>query len=376
MKKIPLSRPDITELERKYTDEVLCSGILSIGPMLKRFEQKIRDFVGTKHAIGVNSGTSGLHLIVRALGITEGDEVITTPFSFIASANCILFENAIPVFVDIDKDTLNIAIDRIEDAITPRTKAILAVDVFGQPVDIVKIKKIADKHGLYVIEDSAEALGSVYNGDKAGSRADAAVYAFYPNKQIVTGEGGMIVTNNDEIAQLCRSMRSQGRPVTGQWLEHERLGYNYRLSEIHAALGVAQMERVDELLNKRESVAKYYNEKLKGIEWLKIPHIGENVSYMSWFIYTVRVPANTRDDFMMYLLRNGIECKAYFPPIHSHTYFTEKYGYKPEDFPVTECAGGTHVAIPFYPNLTKEDMDYVIKVINGYEPIPKNKKSC
>jgi perosamine synthetase len=351
-------------LEKQYVNGVLDSGILSIGPMLEKFEDYIKKYIGVDHAVGVNSGTSGLHLILRALGIGEGDEVITTPFSFIASANCMLFERAVPVFIDIDKDMLNMDINKIEEAVTPKTKAILTVDVFGQPMNMVAVKKIADRHGLLVIEDSAEALGSEYNGIKAGALADAAVYAFYPNKQVVTGEGGMIVTNDEKTAMLCRSMRSQGRPVTGQWLEHERLGYNYRLSELHAALGAAQMERLDELLLKRRTVAERYNDRLREIEWVTLPFIDKNVTYMSWFVYVIRVPAGIRDRLMVHLLDNGVDCKAYFPPIHSKTFFAREYGYKPGDFPITEQAGDTCVAIPFYGALTDDEMDFVVDRIN------------
>ncbi|NLA08065.1 MAG: DegT/DnrJ/EryC1/StrS family aminotransferase, partial [Firmicutes bacterium] len=228
---VHLSRPDITDKEIEVINEVIRSPILALGPKMKEFEQAIADYVGVKHAIAVNSGTSGLHLLIRAFGISDGDEVITTPFSFIASSNCIVYERAKPVFVDIQPDTANIDPNLIEAAITPRTKAILPVDAFGQPAKLDVIRKIADRHGLVVIEDSCESIGSEYKGIKAGSAefADAAVFAFYPNKQITTGEGGMIVTDDERIAFLCKSMRNQGRGETGVWLSHERLGYNYRM---------------------------------------------------------------------------------------------------------------------------------------------------
>lgn len=358
---VPLSGPDITQKEIDAVTEVLRSGILSIGPKLEEFEQKIADYAGVKHAVGVNSGTSGLHLLVRSMGISDGDEVITTPFSFISSSNCILFERANPVFVDIEPHTLNMNIDLIEDKITDKTKAILAVDVFGQPVDIMRIKDIADRHGLKLIEDSCEALGSEYKGIKAGSKADAAVFAFYPNKQITTAEGGMIVTNDDYTAALCRSMRSQGRPITGLWLEHERLGYNYRLSELHAALGCVQMERVEEIIAKRAKVAQRYNVLLKDVDGLTVPYISPDVNKMSWFIYVIRLDKHIdRNAVMQYLLDNGIGCRPYFTPIHLQPYFRDMYGYKEGDFPITEAVAESTIALPFFNNLTDEQMDYTV----------------
>jgi perosamine synthetase len=359
--KVPLSGPDITQKEIDAVMDVMRSGILSIGPKLEEFEHKIAEYIGVKHAVGVNSGTSGLHLLVRSMEISDDDEVITTPFSFISSSNCILFERAKPVFVDIDPLTLNMDIDRIEDKISERTKAILAVDVFGQPMDIAKVRTITDKYGLKLIEDSCEALGSEYNGVKAGSRADAAVFAFYPNKQMTTAEGGMIVTDDDDIAALCRSMRSQGRPITGLWLEHERLGYNYRLSELHAALGCVQIGRIEEIIDKRNRVAQRYNNMLKDIEGVTLPYISPDVNKMSWFIYVVRLDKRIdRNAVMQYLLDNGIGCRPYFTPIHLQPYFRDMFGYKEGDFPITEGVAESTVALPFFNNLSDEQMDYTV----------------
>ncbi|MCF6095705.1 DegT/DnrJ/EryC1/StrS family aminotransferase [Thermovorax subterraneus] len=358
--KIPLSRPDITEREKKLVLKVLDSNILSIGPMVEEFEKKIAEYIGVKYAVAVNSGTSGLHLAVRALGIKDGDEVITTPFSFVASSNCILFERAKPVFVDIDPDILNMDLSKIEERINSRTKAILPVDVFGQAIDMKSIMDIAERHGLRVIEDACEALGAEYDGNKAGSLAHAAVFAFYPNKQITTAEGGVIVTNDEKVAKLCRSMRSQGRPITGLWLEHERLGYNYRMSELHAALGVAQMERIEEILAKRQKVADMYNERLKDVDGVKIPHVHPKVK-MSWFVYVIRLEEGIdRNKVMEYLLENGIGCRPYFTPIHLQPFYREM-GYKEGDFPVTEAVAKTTIALPFYNNLTEEEIDYVVE---------------
>ncbi|MDK2902399.1 MAG: perosamine synthetase [Clostridiales bacterium] len=358
---VPLSGPDITQKEIDAVVDVMHSGILSIGPRLEEFEHKIAEYIGVKHAVGVNSGTSGLHLLVRSMGISDDDEVITTPFSFISSSNCILFERAKPVFVDIDPLTLNMDIDRIEDKITQRTKAILAVDVFGHPMDIARVRTIADKHGLKLIEDSCEALGSEYNGAKAGSKADAAVFAFYPNKQMTTAEGGMIVTDDDDIAALCRSMRSQGRPITGLWLEHERLGYNYRLSELHAALGCVQIGRIEEIIDKRNRVAQRYNNMLKDIDGITLPYISPDVNKMSWFIYVVRLDKRIdRNAVMQHLLDNGIGCRPYFTPIHLQPYFRDMFGYKEGDFPITESVAESTIALPFFNNLSDEQMDYTV----------------
>jgi len=359
---VPLSGPDITEKEINAVVEVLRSGVLSIGPRLEEFENKIATFVGVKHAIGVNSGTSGLHLAVRALGISDGDEVITTPFSFIASSNCILFERATPVFVDIDPLTLNIDVDRIESAITPHTKALLPVDAFGQPVDIEAIRSIAAKYGLAIIEDACEALGAEFNGIKAGSQADIAVFAFYPNKQITTAEGGMVVTNDDHIADLVRSMRSQGRPITGLWLEHERLGYNYRTSELHAALGCVQMDRIDEIISKRQRVAEMYNSHHGEVEEVSVPYVDSRVK-MSWFIYVVRFYASVnRDKVMEYLIEHGVGCKPYYTLIHLQPFYREM-GFNDGDFPITESVAKTTLVLPFFSNMTEEQIEYVVKTL-------------
>jgi len=363
---VPLSGPDITEKEINAVVEVLRSGVLSIGPRLEEFENKIATFVGVKHAIGVNSGTSGLHLAVRALGISDGDEVITTPFSFIASSNCILFERATPVFVDIDPLTLNIDVERIESAITPRTKALLPVDAFGQPVDIEAIKSIAAKYGLPIIEDACEALGAEFNGIKAGSQADIAVFAFYPNKQITTAEGGMVVTNDDHIADLVRSMRSQGRPITGLWLEHERLGYNYRMSELHAALGCVQMDRIDEIISKRQRVAEMYNSHLSEVEEVSVPYVDPRVK-MSWFIYVVRFHASVnRDKVMEYLIEHGVGCKPYFTPIHLQPFYTDSdFIALQEHGSVSEDIFTRGVCLPSDTKMTDEDLERVVTVIRG-----------
>lgn len=368
---VPLAMPDLSGNEFIYVKQVLESGVLSIGPMIKKFEEMICSLVGTRYACAVNSGTSALHLIIRAMGLKSGDEVITTPFSFIASSNCILFEDATPVFIDIDPFTLNMNIDEVEKKVNHKTKAILAVDVFGQPVDMIRLREIASKHHLFLIEDAAEAIGSAYNGNKAGSLADAAIFSFYPNKQITTAEGGIVVTNNGELAENMLSMRSQGRAETGQWLTHERLGYNYRLSELHAALGVAQMERIDEIISKRFNVAKQYNERLKSIQFLEIPKIHPLVTTMSWFVYVIRVESSIRDTLLQYLTDNGIGCKPYFTPIHTQSFYMSEYGYKRGIYPVTETAGDTCIAIPFFTNISDCEIDYVVETLSKFAPMNK-----
>lgn len=360
--KVNLGEPDITNKEINLVKEVLESGILSIGPKIDEFENKFKEYFNVKHAIGVNSGTSALHLLVRSLDIKDGDEVITTPFSFVASTNCILFERAKPVFVDIDEKTLNIDINKIEEKITDRTKAILPVDVFGHPNNMTEIMKLAKKYNLKVIEDSCEAIGSEYKGIKSGTLADAGVFAFYPNKQITTGEGGMIITNNDNIAELCRSMRSQGRATTGLWLYHERLGYNYRMSEINAAVGIIQMERLKEIIDKRDKIAQIYNEKLKDIKGVTIPYVDSKVTNMSWFVYVIRLEDNIdRNKIIDYLTENGIACKPYFTPIHLQPYMRNMFGFKEGEIPITEKVGKSTIALPFYNNLNKTDIEYVTK---------------
>jgi len=361
---IPLSKPEIGEKEKELVNEVLDSGWLSTGPMTEKFEKNFADYMGAEHAIAVNSGTSGLHLLIRALGIEEGDEVITTPFSFISSSNCILFEKAKPVFVDIDSDTLCIDSEKIEDAITNQTKAILPVDVFGQPANMTEINSIAEKHGLNVIEDSCEAIGAEHKNQKVGTLADASVFAFYPNKQMTTGEGGMIVTDDEEIDRLCRSMRNQGRSQSDLWLEHVRLGYNYRFNEMAAAFGIAQLERIEEILSKRAEVAAEYNRLLEDLDEVKTLTIDQHTTKMSWFVYVIQVGEDIdRDEVMEYLRDNGVSCKPYFTPIHLQPFYKDEFGYQRGDFPITENVTDSVIALPFYNELTKEEIITVVETL-------------
>ena len=360
---ISLSRPDLTEREVELVTQVLRSPQLSGGPFLERFERGIADYTGAKWAVGVSNGTCGLHLAVAALGIGDGDEVITTPFSFVASANCILYERARPIFVDIEPHTLNMDVGLIEAAITPHTKAILAVHVFGHPCEIDEIRAIADRRGLSLIEDACEALGAECNGRKVGTFGDCAVFAFYPNKQMTTGEGGMLVTNSDELAEVVRSQRNQGRDRAGTWLQHVRLGYNYRLDELSAALGVAQLERLDELISKRARVADLYTERLRDREGIEAPWVSPKVA-VSWFVYVVRLPEGvSRDRVMADLAERGIPTRPYFWPIHLQPFYVRAFGYRDGAFPVSERIGRSTLALPFHGALSEEVVDFVSEAL-------------
>lgn len=363
--RIPLSQPDITDLERKAILEVLKTPCLSLGPKIKEFEKEIATYVGKKYAVAVNSGTAALHLIVKALNIKDNDEVITTPFSFVSSSNCILYERAKPVFVDIDSKTLNIDTSEIEKKINKKTKAILAVDVFGFPADWDSLKRIAKKHNLYLIEDSAEAFGSEYQGKKCGSFGDAAIFSFFPNKQITSaGEGGIVLTNDKKIADFCYSMRNQGRKQEkNKWLEHVRLGYNYRMPEICAAMGSAQLKRIKEILKKRKKVAEIYNKKLINFSEIEIPYVAPGAK-MSWFVYVIRLKKKysqkTRDKIIKEMAKKGIQCSNYFYPIHLQSYYRKMFGFKKGDFSICEQISERTIALPFYNNLKEREVDFVV----------------
>lgn len=361
--RIPLSGPDITEHEIQLINQVLRTPYLSIGPMIERFEGAMADYIGAKYAVGVSSGTAGLHLCMKAVGIGEGDEVITTPFSFISSANCILFERAKPVFVDIDRESLNIDADRIEEKITPRTKALLPVHVFGHPCDMDSIMAIAAKHDLPVIEDACEAIGAQYKGRKVGTFGRCAVFSFYPNKQMTTAEGGVILTDDESWADLFRSLRNQGRGKDGGWLAHERLGYNYRLDELSSALGVAQLDRIEDLLAKRQRVAQMYNELLARIDGVRIPYVSPQVK-MSWFVYVIRLASGIdRDRVMARLEERGVVSRPYFSPIHLQPFYRQMFGFKEGDFPITEAVCRSTLALPFHSNLDEQSVQYVCKAL-------------
>jgi len=369
MMQIPLSSPDIIEKDIEAVVEVMKTRFLSIGPKVVEFEKRIGGYAGTRYAVAVNSGTSALHLIIRGMEIKEGDKVLTTPFSFISSSNCILFEKAEPLFVDIDEKTLNLDPDKTEEQLKKmrqeelsQVKAIIVVDAFGQPADWDRFKEIGKKYNLRLIEDSAEALGAEYKGKKAGSLGEAGVFAFYPNKQITTGEGGILVTDDAELARLARSMRSQGRGESGEWLDHERLGYNFRMDELSSALGCSQMERIEEILTKRTKVAGMYGEKLVEVEEVQVPFISPYVNKMSWFVYVIRLDRKiNRDKVIKYLNEEGVQCKPYFTPIHLQPFYKKMFGFQEGDFPITEDVSGRTIALPFFNNLKEEQIEYVVE---------------
>ena len=366
---IPMSSPDLSEVEREAVAAVMRTPNLSMGGEILAFERAVCDYTGSRHAIGVSSGTAGLHLCVRAAGIGAGDLVITTPFSFVASSNVLLYEGAIPVYVDVDPATGNMDVDQVQQAAEDlvrggrvakkwmpragsidggRLKAILSVDVFGQPADMDAITAVAKPYRLKVIQDACEALGAEYKGHPAGIQGDYGVFAFYPNKQITTGEGGLIVTDDDEGAAIMRALRNQGRAPGDTWLQHTYLGYNYRLDEMSAALGKVQMGRLDELLANRQRVAEWYAERLGEIPGVQPPQVVADTTRMSWFVYVVRFEAGiNRDEVAQRLGGGGIPARPYFLPIHLQPYMVERFGYHTGDYPVTEDLGRRGLALPF-----------------------------
>lgn len=360
---IPLSAPDVNSQDRARVQAVLSGRSLSLGPLLPAFEAATAEAAGTRFAVAVNSGTSALHLCVKAAGLASGDEVITTPFSFVASANCILYEGATPRFVDIERDTYNIDPLQIAAAIGSRTRAILPVHVFGHPCDMPAILSLAARHQLTVIEDACEAIGASIGGRRAGGFGQSGTFAFYPNKQITTGEGGAILTNDEKVARLCRSWRNQGRGEDGAWLQHERLGYNYRLSDINCALGLGQLSRLDDILAMRARVASMYTEELSGVPGLILPCAPALGTEISWFVYVVRLAdefrREDRDAVLDSLRAEGIGCNNYFGPIHLQQFYRERFGFRAGQFPVTEHVSERTIALPFFNALTREQVTAV-----------------
>jgi perosamine synthetase len=365
--RVPLSRPDISQADIDAVVAVLRTPYLSLGPKVPEFEKAFADYLGVRRAVAVNSGTSGLHVVVRALGLGPGDEMITTPFSFVASANCALFERARPVFVDIDEATWNLDVAKLEAAVTDRTRLLLPVHIFGRPMPMDRVLQVAEARGIPVVEDACEALGATCQGRKVGTFGRAATFAFYPNKQMTTGEGGMIVTDDDRFADLCSSLRNQGRDAGAGWLAHARLGYNYRLADINAALGLAQLKRLPEFLRMRSEVARRYLEKLARLEELVLPAPYED-GELSWFVFVVRLAdrftQRDRDAVLESLRRDGIGCNNYFTPIHLQPFYRE-LGYKPGDFPVCEKVSARTIALPFYNRLAEKDQDLVVATLKS-----------
>ena len=359
--RIPLSYPDIGPEERRLVLEVLDSGRLSLGPMLGRFETALDAFLGVEHVSAVSSGTAGLHLAIRAAGIEPGDEVITTPFSFVASANSLLYERAKPVFVDIDPRTLNITPEAAAEAVTERTTGLLPVHIFGWPCDMAGFEELAGPRGLWIVEDACEALGAMHeDGTMVGTRGNRAVFAFYPNKQMTTGEGGAVVCLDAGDKARIDSERNQGRAPNMDWLDHDRLGFNYRLSDVAAALGAAQAERLPDLLEGRTRAAALYREALGGIEGLELPCADEGGAKRSWFVYVVQLPASVdRDATIVKLGEVGIEAKPYLPAIHLMRFYRERFGWREGQFPVCEDVSRRSLALPFFTQITESQVQRV-----------------
>jgi perosamine synthetase len=355
IRRIHMAQPWIGERERELVMEVMSSGVLALGPFAKVFEEGVAALAGRRYGVACSSGTAGLHMVVRALGIGAGDEVITTPFSFVASANCLLYEGARPRFVDIEEETLGLDPDLVMAATNSHTRGVLPVHVFGRPCRIRDISEIAAQNGWVLIEDSCEGLGSRVDDRPLGSFGAASVFAFYPNKQITTGEGGVVVTDDPALASTFRSLRNQGRDEDGTWLRHIQLGYNYRLDELSAAIGVAQLERIGELAAGRARVAAGYQEALGGYDWVHLPRPGAG-EVVDWFVYVVRLdPAIDRDRVITQLDERGIASRPYFTPLHLQPVFRD-LGHKPGDFPVTERVAASTLALPFSPLLPDRDV--------------------
>jgi perosamine synthetase len=363
-REIPLSAPWIDGREEELVLEVLRSGRLSLGPMVDRFEAALAERVGARHVAAVSSGTAGLHLCVRLAGIGPGDEVVTTPFSFVASSNCVLYEGATPVFADVDPNTLNLDPAAVEAAITPRTKAILAVDIFGYPAELAGLEAVAERHGLALLEDACQALGARYRGRPVGSSGHPAVFAFYPNKQMTTGEGGAVAVASEEEWNLLKSLSNQGRSDSGEWLTHARLGYNYRLDDISAALGLAQLERLDELLEARAGVARRHKALLEEVEGVQAPLADDDEHVRSWFVYVVRLAEGIdRNGVITRLAAEGVASKPYLPSIHLQPYYRERFGTREGLFPAAEEASARSLALPFHARLPAEDGERVVEAL-------------
>jgi perosamine synthetase len=383
-KPIRMSSPDITQAEIDSVLEVLHSTDLSMGGQIRAFEEEMARIAGTRFAAGVSSGTAGLHLSVIVAGIRAGDLVVTTPFSFVASSNCLLYERAIPVFADVDDLTGNLDWLRVEEVVEsiyrggkdaqrvlprsltsqnnpPRTvKALLPANVFVQAADFDQLRDIAHRHDMVIIEDACETVGARYKGRPAGSLGDIGVMAFYPNKQMTTGEGGIVASNNADWIEQVRSLRNQGRKPGGMWLEHDRLGYNYRLDEMSAAFGLAQARRLPELLEKRKRAAFWYEERLRDVELIRFPQIAPYTTSPSWFVYVIRVlPPADRNRVIEKLARQEIPSRKYFSPIHLQSFYRERFGYQPGDYPVAERLGEQNLALPFSSVITEDEVDTV-----------------
>ena len=358
---IPVAKPVLGEREEQLVLEVLRSGRLSLGPKLDEFEQAFAARVGARHASAVSSGTAGLHLAVRGAGVAAGDEVVTTPFSFVASANCVLYEGARPVFCDIDPRTLNIDPEAAAAVVGPLTTGLLPVHIFGYPADMQALERLAAQRGLWIVEDACEALGATYaDGTAVGARGNPAVFAFYANKQLTTGEGGMLCCGDPALKARYDSERNQGRAPDMGWLDHDRLGFNYRLSDIACALGLAQLERLDELLDGRSRAAALYGDALADIDGLELPCADAGDERRGWFVYVVQLPRHAdRDGTIDALRTRGVDSKPYLPAIHLMSFYRERFGHREGEFPVCEDVARRSIALPFFPGIRENEIAQV-----------------
>jgi len=362
---IPLSSPWIDERDEELVLETLRSGWLSLGPTGPRFEEAVCDVTGARHCAAVSSGTAGLHLSMRLAGIEPGDEVITSPYSFVASANCAIYEGATPVFADIDPRTYNLDPAAVEAAVTPRTTAVVAVDIFGYPCELDALLDVCRRQGLFLVEDACEALGAAYKGQPIGSHGHPTVFAFYPNKQITTGEGGAVTTADTDQHELLVSLRNQGRLETSSWLLHGRLGYNYRLDDVSAALGLGQLERLGEILAARSSVARRYDDLLANVD-VETPLPDDDEHTRSWFVYVVKLPAAVdRDRVIARLAERGVASAPYLPSIHLQDYMRERYGFREGMLPVSEDCSRRTLALPFHARLDPGDQEFVVESLRA-----------
>jgi len=366
-RRIPLSQPYLDEREEELVLDVLRSGRLSLGPAIERFEEVVAERVGAPYAAAVSSGTAGLHLLCRIAGLAEGDEVVTTPFSFVASTNCFLFEGATPVFAEIDRGTWNLDPAAVEAAITERTRAVLAVDIFGYPCELDRLREICERHNLVLIDDACEALGAEYRGRPLGAHGLSAAFAFYPNKQIATGEGGVVVTHSEEEWRLLKSLRNQGRSYDGGgWFHHVRLGFNYRWTDIQAAVGIAQLEKLDEILERRSEVALRYGELLADVPGIEPPLADDGEHKRSWFVYVVTLADwIDRDGVMADLRERGVDVAEYVPCIHLQPYMRERFGFREGMFPVAEDLSSRTLALPFFTGLEEDDQERVVEAVRA-----------
>ena len=363
-KTIPLSSPYLDERDEELVLEVLRSGRLSLGPTIDRFEELFAETVGAPYAAAVSSGTAGLHLLAVIAGLGAGDEVVTSPYSFVASTNCFLYEGAAPVFADVDERTMNLDPAAVEAAITARTKAIVAVDIFGYPCEHDELRALCDRHGLTLIQDACEALGSTYKGRRVGSQGTDATFAFYPNKQMTTGEGGMVTTHSEETWRRLVSLRNQGRADGGGWLDHARLGFNYRIDDIRAALGIGQLEKLDSILALRAGAARRYSELLADVDGVEVPLADDADHVRSWFVYVVTLARGVdRERVIAELGRQGIATSRYLPSIHLQAYMRERFGFREGLCPVSEDLSRRTLALPFFTAIAAEDQERVAQAL-------------